>query len=359
MLGMAATALTRVTFLQLGGWNDMAFDKVSDCEFETDLDDVLQKGTSLFHGQFQIGAFLNSGGFGITYVARDRLNRDVVLKECFVPALCHRSQTRVRPRSEGSRAHLQKAISTFMDEAQTLAMLSHPNIVRVHQLFEDNDTAYMALDYIKGHDLLEIIDEKKATLTPDQIVTMARKLVSAIGHIHDQQLLHCDISPDNICVRPDGDPVLIDFGSARKIVDGLGERHAGFSMVKDGYSPPELYAASGTPGPFSDIYALGASLYHAISGAVTADGQTRLTAVSEGRPDPVMPLAGAFPGYPPGFLASIDKALSVQPAARHQSVQGWLQMLDRPVVTVHRNVALLRRAVVSPARVMESQAQSA
>ena len=337
----------------------MAFDRSSDHEPETDLDDVLQPGTALFHGQFRVGAYLNSGGFGITYLAKDRLNRDVVVKECFLPTLCHRSQTSVRARSEGSKPHLQKALSAFVVEAQTLATLSHPNIVRVQLLFEDNDTAYMALDHIKGHDLLEIIDEKKATLTPDQIVAMARKLVSAVGHIHDQNLLHCDISPDNICVRPDGDPVLIDFGSARKLVDGRGEKHAGFSMVKDGYSPPELYAAAGTPGPFSDIYALGASLYHAVSGIAPADGQTRLTAVSEGRPDPVTPLAGVFPGYPPGFLAAIDKALSVQPSARHQSAQGWLQMLDRPVVTVHRNVALLRRVAASPARAMESQAQSA
>ena len=339
----------------------MAFDRSSDCETETDLDDVLQPGTSLFHGQFRLGAFLNSGGFGITYLARDRLNRDVVLKECFVPTFCHRTQTSVRARSESGKAHLQKALNAFVTEAQTLATLSHPNIVRVHQLFEDNDTAYMALDHIKGHDLLEVIDEKKATLTPDQIVAMTRKLVSAVGHIHDQHLLHCDISPDNICLRPDGDPVLIDFGSARKIVEGVGAPHGGFSMVKDGYSPPELYAAAGTCGPFSDIYALGASLYHAVSGAAPTDSQTRLTAVSEGLPDPVKPLAGAVSGYPPGFLASIDKALSVQPADRHRSAQDWLQTLDRPVVTVHRNVALLRRIVVSPApaRVMEGQAQSA
>lgn len=327
----------------------MAFDKPSDRENDADLDDVLQPGTSLFHGQFRVGAFLNSGGFGITYLAQDRLNRDVVLKECFVPAFCRRSQSSVLARSESSKAHLQKAICGLVEEAQTLASLSHPNIVRVHLVFEDNETAYVALDHVKGYDLLEIIDEKKATLTPDQITAMARKLVSAVGHIHDQQLLHCDISPDNICVRPDGDPVLIDFGSARKMVSGIADRHDGFNMVKDGYSPPELYTATGICGPFSDIYALGASLHHAISGVVPTDCQTRLAAISEGRPDPVKPLAGVVYGYPSGFLASVDKALSVQPAARHQSAHDWLQMMDRPVVTVHRNVAPIRRVVVSPA----------
>ena len=338
----------------------MAFDRLSDIDSATDLEDVLQPGTSVCDGQFRIASFLNSGGFGITYVARDRHHRDVVLKECFVPALCRRSQTRVKPRSEGSNAHLQKVILSFMAEAQILASLSHPNIVRVHQVFNDNDTAYMALDYIKGHDLLEIVDERKATLTPNQIVALTRKLVSAVNHVHDRGVLHCDISPDNICVRADGEPVLIDFGSARTLVAGVGQKTDGFSMVKDGYSPPELYAAAGTCGPFSDIYALGASLYHAISGAAPVDAQTRLTAASEGRPDPVRPLANAIPGYPPGFLASIDKAMAVQPAARHASAAQWLQMLEPPAVSTVRNVSLFRRHAVAPAqRVFQAQAQSA
>jgi serine/threonine protein kinase len=248
-----------------------------------------------------------------------------------------------------------------MAEAQTLAALSHPNIVRVHQVFEDNETAYMALDYIKGHDLLEIIEEKKASLTPDQIVAMTRKLVSAVGHIHDKGLLHCDISPDNICVRATGEPVLIDFGSARKLVAGVGQKNGGFSMVKDGYSPHELYTEVGTTGPFSDIYALGASLYHAISGAAPADCQTRLTAVSKGAPDPVRPLAASVPGYPPGFLETIDKAMSVLPADRHQSAADWLQILDRPAAGTVRYVALFRRAATAPAqrRTFLGQAQSA
>jgi len=325
----------------------MAFDKSSDCNPETNLDDVLLPGTSVFHGQFRVSGFLNSGGFGITYLAKDSLNRDVVLKECFVPTFCRRSQAAVVARSDASKAHLQKAILGFIAEAQTIATLSHPNIVRVHQVFQDNDTAYMALDHIKGHDLLEIIDEKKASLTPDQIVTMARKLISAVGHIHSHGLLHCDISPDNICLRADAEPVLIDFGSARKLVAGEGQKHTGFSMVKDGYSPPELYAAGDACGPFSDIYALGASLYHAVSGAAPVDCQSRISALGDGRPDPVKSLAGTVAGYPPGFLEGIDKAMSVQQSARHQSAQEWLLTFGRPQVATQRNVSVLRRVVVS------------
>jgi serine/threonine protein kinase len=336
----------------------MAFDRSTDDDNDADLDDVLLPGTALFHGQYRVGAFLNSGGFGITYLAKDNLNRDVVLKECFVPTFCRRSQTRVRARSEANKPHLEKAIRGFMAEAQILAALSHPNIVRVHQVFEDNDTAYMALEYIKGHDLLEIIDEKKASLTPDQIVTMARKLVSAVAHIHDQNLLHCDISPDNICIRADGEPVLIDFGSARKTSLGIGQKHTGFSMVKDGYSPQELYATGGTCGPYSDIYSLGASLYHAVMGKAPVDCQSRISAIIEGRPDPVKTLARTVTGYPPGFLAAIDKALAVQPSARHQSAGDWLEAIAPHHANVYRNVALLRRVVVTHP-VGQPQAQTA
>jgi serine/threonine protein kinase len=331
-----------------GVQNAMALDRLSDFVAETDCVDELLPGTTLFHGQYRIKRFINSGGFGITYLASDSLNRDVVLKECFVGAFCRRSDTRVRPRSEGSKLPLQKVMRGFLNEARALAALSHPNIVRVQQVFEDNDTAYMALDYISGHDLLEVIDEKKMELTPRQIVTMARKLVSALGHIHSRQLLHCDISPDNICVTPDAEPILIDFGAARKSASGEAQKHTGFSLVKDGYSPYEFYSTGGSCGPWSDIYSLGASLYHAVSGATPADCQSRLSAMIEGRPDPLQPLAGQVDGYPPRFLESIDRAMAVQLSARFQSAQDWLVALPPPQVTRDRNVLLVRKSLVVP-----------
>lgn len=305
----------------------MALDRALGCAVHEDATVGLPAGVSLFHGQYRIGAFLNSGGFGLTYLAEDSLGRDVVLKECFVPAFSHRCQTRVTPRPDSNPDHLQKVMRSFQNEARMLARLSHPNIVRVHQVFEDNGTAYMALDYIKGHDLLEIVDEGHILLTPGKIVSMASKLVSAVAHVHDRQLLHCDISPDNVCMRSDGEPVLIDFGSARSFAPGVAGHHGGFTMVKDGYSPPELYRPEGPCGPQSDIYALGATLYHAVSGSAPVDGQTRQSCSQEARPDPLRPLAGRFPGYPPGFLESIDKAMAVHPSARHASAQGWLRLL--------------------------------
>ena len=321
----------------------MAFD-TSDTLTRSTCSDELLPGTTLFHGQYRITRFINSGGFGITYLARDSLDREVVIKECFSSTFCRRTDSRVRARSHGTRDQMARIVKSFLNEARSLAALKHPNIVGVHQVFEDNDTAYMALDYIRGHDLLEIVDEKKAVLTPDQIVTIAGKLVSAIAYIHGRGLLHCDISPDNIFLNSDGEPILIDFGAARRSAAGETRKYSGLSVVKDGYSPHELYAAGGNQGPWSDIYSLAASLYHVITGAAPENCQTRLAALAEKRTDPCRPLAGRVAGYPAGFLESIDRAMAVVPAARFQRAEDWLHAL--PVSEPKdRKVVLLRRLV--------------
>lgn len=321
----------------------MAFD-TSETITRSSYSDELLPGTRLFHGQYRIDRYINSGGFGITYLAKDSLDRDVVIKECFSSAFCRRSETRVRARSLSTRDQMQRIVKSFLNEARSLASLKHPNIVGVHQVFEDNDTAYMAMDYIRGHDLLDIVDERKATLTPDMIVAITGKLVSALGFIHNRGLLHCDISPDNIFVTPEGEPILIDFGAARRSAAGEAHKYSGLSVVKDGYSPHELYAASGSHGPWSDIYALGASLYHAISGRAPENCQARLAAMAEKRPDPCRPLAGRMEGYPAGFLETIDRAMAVVPSARFQTASDWQRSLPQPEQK-DRKVVLLRRIV--------------
>lgn len=321
----------------------MAFDTSEPLTADTFGDELLP-GTSLFHGQYRISRFINSGGFGITYLAKDSLDREVVIKECFSSTFCRRTETRVRARSQGTREHMSKIVKSFLNEARSLASLRHPNIVGVHQVFEDNDTAYMALDYIRGSDLLEIIEARKADLSPDQIVGIATRLLSAIGYIHDNGLLHCDISPDNIFINQDGEPILIDFGAARRSATGESQKYSGLSVVKDGYSPHELYTPGGNSGPWSDIYSLAASLYHAIVGVAPENCQRRLADLAEKRPDPLKPLTGSVAGYPRGFLESIDKAMAVIPTARFKSAEDWLRALPQPGPQNERKVVLLRRA---------------
>ena len=313
-----------------------------------DLVDELEPGTKLLKGQYTITRYLNSGGFGITYLARDSLDRDVVIKECFPAAFCRRSQSLVAARSRAHTAELRSVVQLFVKEARNLAKIVHPNIVAVHQVFEDNGTAYMAIDFIDGFDVQQIIDGLGTTPTPAEIVTITEKLLAAVGFIHDHDMLHRDISPDNVLIDKKGEPILIDFGAAREQASQKSRAMSALRVVKDGYSPQEFYIAGSEQGPWSDLYALGATLYHLISGEAPMNGQARLAALADDRPDPYVPLAGRFADYPPGFLEAIDRALNTLPKQRVQSAKEWLVMFRRAAPPPQRDATAeaVRQTVV-------------
>jgi len=302
--------------------------------------DDLRPGTSLLHGQYKIESFLSSGGFGITYLARDSLARRVVIKECFPNALCRRAGTTVAPRSRAHQTEFRSVVKLFIREAWSLSKLTHPNIVGVHQVFEDNDTAYMALDYIDGFDLLETIEDDSMRLSPRQISDTLSKILNAIGFVHDQDMLHRDISPDNILIdRKTGNPVLIDFGAAREEVSKVNRALSELRVVKDGYSPQEFYVNGSNQGPSSDLYALAATFYHLIRGETPPVSQARLFAMASQQPDPYVPLDGTIEGYDLPFLDAINRALNILPKDRLQSAREWQRLIspdatpNYPVVT--------------------------
>ena len=291
--------------------------------------DDLKPGATLLDGQYTILGFLNSGGFGITYLAKDSLDRTVVIKECFPNTLSRRSHSIVRARSRKHTGDLRSFVQNFIDEARSLAKLVHPNIVGVHQVFEDNDTAYMAIDFINGKDLNDILNTTDTAFTPAQVVVLLKKMLSAVDFIHQSGILHRDISPDNILIDQNGNPVLIDFGAASEQVVRATRVLTGRRVVKDGYSPQEFYLTGAEQAPSSDLYALGATFYHVITGKVPPESQRRLARVAEGVTDPYEPLAGRFPGYPPGFLEAIDLSMRVMPRQRLQSAGEWIDMIQR------------------------------
>ena len=296
---------------------------------EDDFVDELKPGTELLHGQYIIEEFLNSGGFGITYLAKDSLDRRVVIKECFPNTLCRRSYARVGARSRAHQAEFKSVIDLFVQEAKSLAKLDHPNIVGVHQVFEDNDTAYMALDYIEGFDLLETLEDGGERLPPAEINKILRKILGAVDYLHGQNILHRDISPDNILIdKKTSEPLLIDFGAAREEVSKASRVLSALRVVKDGYSPQEFYVNGSKQGPSSDLYALAASFYHLITGDMPTDSQTRLAALASDEDDPYVPLAGRIEGYDEAFLAAIDKALKVLPKDRIQTAKEWMEMIS-------------------------------
>lgn len=290
--------------------------------------DELNPGAKLLHGQFTIEAFLNAGGFGITYLAQDSLNRRIVIKECFPSSFCRRHDATVVARSRQRQEEFRSVVELFMQEALNLSKLHHPNIVKVHQVFRDNETAYMAMDHIQGPDLLETIEGTAPKLTRDQIIVILRKMLDALGYVHAQGFLHRDISPDNILLdRTTNEPVLIDFGAARKDVTRKSRALSGLRVVKDGYSPQEFYISGSAQAPCSDLYALAATFCHLISGEVPKTSQERLSAIANREGDPQVPLSGRIKGYPASFLAAVDKAMSIFPRDRIQSVAEWQAML--------------------------------
>ena len=313
--------------------------------------DELKPGTELLHGQFVIDRFLNAGGFGVTYLARDSLDRVVVIKECFPSSMCCRTASTVRARSKNYQKEFETIVRLFGQEARRLSKLTHPNIVGIHQVFEDNGTAYMALDFVEGKDLLDVIEDPRATLGPVEIKEMLLKVLSAIDYVHKFDVLHRDISPDNILVDNRMHPVLIDFGAAREEATRASRVLSALHVVKDGYSPQEFYVAGAKQNASSDLYSLGATFYHVITGEAPPNSQARVSAIAAGRPDPYEPLFRRIQGHDDYMLRAIDKALQVFPQDRIQSADEWIEMVD----TERRKRAALQRAQNDQAMVLNIQ----
>lgn len=288
----------------------------------------LPVGTRLLNGQYRILEPLQQGGFAITYIAEDSLDRRIVIKECFPAGLCERVGGRVRAVSPRVAGHFAALRQQFLREARTMATLRHPGIVEVHQVFEENDSAYIALDFVQGIDLITVLEEQPQRLGPAFLESALRQALDALRHIHQKGVLHRDIAPDNIRVDADNNIVLIDFGAAsapgRDSLAGAEPLPA----VKDGYSPHEFYRKGGLHEPASDLYSLGATFYHLITGQAPPCAEARLAAVWAGTDDPLAALAPGEWGCGHHLLATIDKALALDAAARHRSAEAWLSELD-------------------------------
>ncbi|MGR3514461.1 MAG: serine/threonine-protein kinase [Paracoccaceae bacterium] len=291
-------------------------------------DQALPVGTTLSGDQFTITGQLGAGGFGITYRAQDNvLGREIVIKECFPEDFCVRFGNNVVARNQNNAKAFRSIVNMFMREARSLAKLRHPNIVGVHRAFEEHETAYMAIDLIDGRDLFDLLDAHANLLSPARVKDILVQLLDAIEKVHQAGLLHRDISPDNIIIEKTGTPVLIDFGAARADASRHTRAVSSLLVVKDGYSPQEFYVAGSEQAPCSDLYALGATFYHVISGHPPANSQTRLLEIAGKRPDPCEPLAGRIQGYDDAFLQAIDLAMQIHPQDRLQSAAKWRLMI--------------------------------
>ncbi|MEO1694458.1 MAG: protein kinase, partial [Pseudomonadota bacterium] len=277
----------------------------------------------------RIERVLGAGGFGITYLATEiALDRSVTIKEYFPSDFAARADNAAAfPKSEACAPDYRWGLDRFIDEAKALARFDHPNIVRVFRYFRANDTAYMVLQFEEGAPLRAWQKQQPNVPKQHELDRIVGPLLDALVVLHRADVLHRDIAPDNIILRHDGSPVLIDFGSAR--CDVACQSRTVSALVKPGYSPYEQYGSDGAlQGPWTDIYALGATLYHLTTGKRPPDAPSRI--VSDAY---VSARTAARGAYRDAFLDAIDRALANEIDARPQSVDDWRSMLFAGEVT--------------------------
>ena len=286
---------------------------------------ALPEGTELV-GDYRIKRVLGAGGFGITYLAEEiALGRLVTIKEYFPADFAARVGTiNAAPRSQGCAEDFKWGLDRFISEAKTLARFVHPNIVGVYRYFLANDTGYMVIAFEEGASFKSWLARLKRAPRQAELDRILTPLLEALEFVHKANFLHRDIAPDNIIIRTDGSPVLIDFGSARG--EMISHSRTVSALVKPGYSPYEQYATTASKqGPWTDIYALGATLYHAITGKRPPDSPSRMVA-----DDYIAAREAALSSYRASFLAAIDQALLLEVTERPQSIAAWRGTLLSP-----------------------------
>jgi serine/threonine protein kinase/TPR repeat protein len=295
-----------------------------------ELENALKLGSKL--ESFVIEEILGAGGFGITYKAyAEHLGAYVAIKEFFpVDNAVRKDNVTVAPRSNKDQEFFQYGLDAFKEEARTLAHFAgHPNIVHVYHYLKANGTAYMVMQYEQGQTFGQWL-QTHPTPSQDQLLTLFIPVLDGLREVHKQNYLHRDIKPDNIYIRSDGRPLLIDFGSARQT---LGSRSRSLAIVlSEGYAPTEQYSRNGDLGSWTDIYAIGASLYYAVRYSQTHEHPPAATersyAKMQGQPDPREPAINIGRSrYSANFLQAIDWALACMPKDRPQTVQDFQRVL--------------------------------
>lgn len=288
----------------------------------------LQPGTILCGGKYTIEKKIGEGGFGITYKAlQSCLNRTVCIKEYFPAAKCVRATHACTVYVQGaSETIFEKYRQAFVKEARMLAALNHPNIVEVIDIFDENNTSYMVMAFIEGKSLQCIVDSRGRLPYPE-VVNYIAQVTNAVGYLHDRHILHRDIKPDNIMITADYKAILIDFGSAREFEHDKTQIHT--SMLTHGFAPTEQYTANSRKGSYTDIYAIGATMYFLLTGRVPVEAAARLT-------EKMVPPKELAPDIPDEANRTILKAMQLKAENRHQTVNEFMDDLRnvRPSVLV-------------------------
>ncbi len=293
----------------------------------------LPAGHALQRGRFTVGRVLGEGGFGITYKGAHRvLGHLVAIKEYF-PAHAQRVGTAVSVPASQQAAFIRER-EGLLKEAQVLFGLRAPGIVQVYDAFQENGTAYIVMEYLEGR-TLEARIQQEGRIPADEVQRLAQALGQALEAVHAQHLLHRDIKPANVMLTPEGRIVLIDFGSARAFQRDLTQKHT--RIVTPGYAAPEQYSEEARFGPYTDIFGLGATLYHALTGKKPPSAIDR---IQSGR-------ALSFSaGLPASLASAVRQALELRVDNRPSSVAVFLDLMQKPP-----SIARTGHAIPAAARV--------
>lgn len=284
--------------------------------------EALPPGTLLQGGALRILDMIGAGGFSLTYLAEERSRGvKVAVKELF-PSGCLRSGLEVVPGLHWELKNFAAALEDFVREGQVLKYFNHPSIVQCYSPFEENGTAYMAMELLKGESLLRQL-EQRGGMNQQQALEVARQLGGALDIVHTSGIIHSDIKPENIILTDTNKFVLLDFGVSRRYTPGRVAKGA-VVAVSPGYSPPEQYLASKPLTPATDVYSLAATIYTLLSMVVLPD------AVLREKGTPFTPLCEVNPTVTPRFSAVIAEALSLAPEQRPQSVEEFVYRLAEP-----------------------------
>ena len=287
----------------------------------------LSPGTMLSGGKYVVEKKIGAGGFGITYLARHTiLDRKYAIKEFFMSGYNVRDNATNHVSLQGLEIKdFDRVRQTFINEARTLAHLNNEAIVKVIDIFDENGTSYMVMPFVEGTTLKSMV-EKDGPMKYEMAVNYMVQICEALTYIHSKDILHRDVTPDNVIVTPEQKIVLIDFGSARKFIDNKTQRQT--TIVKPGYAPLEQHSARSRKGAFTDIYSVGAVFYYLLTGERPMDATER---VLEKMKEPIE----LNPNIPPQFNAIIMKAMEMDGEMRYQSAKELIDDIfsDEPVST--------------------------
>ena len=318
----------------------------------------LPVGTVLM-GKYQIGRVLGQGGFGITYLGWDmNLDIQVCIKEFYPSSTVNRDVTRstvVNCNTTNMEGYYAACLERFLREGKALAKFRNvPQIVGIHDFFQLNNTAYMVMEFVSGIDLAKYVQKRGGRLHMDEILKILRPVMEALQLVHDAGIIHRDISPDNIMLEPREGAKLLDFGAVRNVEHPDAEKEltrATEAILKNGFAPMEQYVAKGSLGPWTDVYAMSATIYYCLTGRIPEDSPIRLMEGTE------LDWTGAQ-GLTERQKAVLEKGMEPRAKDRIASIRELMEKLyaveaaPAPVPTPQREKDPLKTEIISEFKVV-------